>query len=64
MTWPAAAHAEDAAAIVSAQGDGASIWYMGVCVWREGAETFPAGESYDAVAEVIHSRIDGSEGES
>jgi hypothetical protein len=45
--------AEDAAAIVAIYGDGAEIRIghkKTDCVWREGSEVQPAGESFDQVA--------------
>lgn len=53
-------HVEDAAVIVSVQGNGASIrlkhrktWTL----WMEGAELQPAGESYDFVATTANERL-------
>jgi hypothetical protein len=41
-------HGELAAAVVSVLGDGATVRTAGgQVVWREGAEEFPAGDSYD-----------------
>ena len=52
------AHAEDAAALVGILGSGAKVvWENLVTVWTEGAEAFSASESYDAAAEVMHTRI-------
>lgn len=50
-------HAEDAAALVSLYGDGATI-RVGHrrTVWTEGAELQSAAESYDYVALVVGSR--------
>ena len=48
---------EDAAALVSLLGHGATIRYSRRVVWREGKEEFDAGESYDSVAVVIRERI-------
>lgn len=54
-------HAEDAAAIVALNGDGATIRYGHAkrdIVWTEGeAGDGAAAESYDHVAEVAHQRI-------
>jgi hypothetical protein len=52
-------HGEDAAAIVAGSGDGATIRLgHSRVVWREGAESFVAGESYDGVANLIAERIE------
>jgi hypothetical protein len=54
-------HGEDAAAIVAGYGDGATIrdgHSKRDIVWTEGAESFPAGESYDGVALLIAERIE------
>lgn len=51
---------EDAAALVGALGDGNTIRDGHLArntVWTEGAEAFPASESYDGVREVIASRV-------
>lgn len=51
---------EDAACLVALYGDGASIRFghsKGRTVWTEGAEEFPAGESYDRVAALIFERL-------
>lgn len=51
-------HGEDAAAIVAGYGEGATIRFgHSRVLWREGAESFPAGESYDGVAEAIAERV-------
>lgn len=53
-------YAEDAAMIVAAYGDGAKVRYdstNGRVVWHEGHETTFAADSYDEVANVIHTRI-------
>ena len=52
-------YGEDAAAVVSCYGDGAKIRHrdrMGRVLWHEGAESFPAAESYDMVAATIAKR--------
>jgi len=50
-------YGEDAAAVVATYAEGATIRYgHRRVVWTEGAETFPAGESYDGVAQVIYER--------
>lgn len=51
----------DAAALVSLYGDGATIRHghrKTDAVWTEGAESQPAGESYDFVAETVHARLE------
>lgn len=53
-------YGEDAAALVAVYGDGATIRYghsRAHIVWNEGTESFPAGESYDGVAQLIQERI-------
>lgn len=53
-------YGEDAACLAAMYGDGATIrdgHNSKNCVWKEGAEEFPAGESYDRVAELIQERI-------
>jgi len=50
-------HAEDAAALVSVWTGGEVRWRHKNVVWREGAETFPAGESFDRAAEIMRQRI-------
>lgn len=53
-------HPEDAAAIVNIRGDGSTIrdgHGKSDIVWTEGAESKPAGESYDFVAETVFDRI-------
>ena len=52
------AYAEDAAGVVALYGEGATIRFGPLVVWREGKETQPAGESYDYVAEMVHARAD------
>ncbi len=50
-------YAEDAAALVSVQGNGASISYRhGRKLWIEGHEAIPAGESYDTVSVTVEAR--------
>ncbi len=49
-------YGEDAAALV-ALGGGEVRWGHSTVVWREGFETFSAGESYDGAARVMHERI-------
>ena len=52
-------HAEDAAAIVAAYGEGATIRANHKRVlWLEGKEKDTAGNSYDIVAETVYSRTD------
>ena len=48
----------DAATIVALNGDGSEIRYRhdGPVLWREGREEFPAGESFDRLAEVARAR--------
>ena len=58
--------AEDAAAIVAAYGDGATIRYgHRKVVFREGSEGASAGDSYDAsydaVAAIVYSRAGGEQ---
>lgn len=48
-------HAEDAAALVSLSGGMVKLGH-GLVVWREGAEEFSAGESYDGAAQIMHDR--------
>lgn len=51
-------HIEDAAVLVAARGDGATIRRQhGKPLWTEGAEAFPAGESYDRVFDVVMQRV-------
>jgi len=54
-------HVEDAAALVSIYGDGATIRDGATSsrrtVWTEGRETISAGESYDTVASTVWERI-------
>ena len=51
-------HAEDAAAIVAAYGDGAKISYRrDFTAWHEGKEEGAASESYDIVRRVCHRRL-------
>ncbi len=51
-------YAEDAAALVSLLGEGATIRVGGnaQALWTEGEERQPAGESYDHVRDVVHAR--------
>ena len=52
-------HIEDAAAVVALYNEGATIrWMHSKIVWKEGAENFPASESYDEVARIVTERID------
>lgn len=51
-----AKYGEDAAAFVSHLGDGAKVKVNGRIVWREGAEEFLAGESFDDTAATMESR--------
>lgn len=51
-------YAEDAAALVSFQGEGATIKYDGAVVWKEGAEDQEAAESYDGARDKMHARIE------
>ncbi len=69
MTWKvyreneymaACKYPEDAAVLVSAMGEGATIRHghsKKDTVWTEGSETFSAGESYDGVAEIAWRRL-------
>ena len=55
--------AGSAAAVVSLAGEGATIRNGHAkknTIWTEGAETQPAAESYDFVAQVIHDRTTAS----
>lgn len=58
-------HLEDAACLVALYGNGATIrnpWTgHSKALWREGAEAFPAGESYDRVAMVVDARCHNKE---
>ena len=48
-------YAEGAAALVAAEPSDAEVRYRHrLVVWREGAEAFGAGESYDRAAQVMH----------
>ncbi len=50
-------HVEDAAALAALNGNGTTIRAgHSVILWTEGAESQPAGESYDFVAEVAEQR--------
>ena len=52
-------HVEDAAVLVAALGNGATIrgdHTKRSTYWTEGRESFSAAESYDRVAEVVHKR--------
>ncbi len=51
-------HAEDAACLVAAYGEGAKIKKNGKVVWDESNEDFAAEESYDQVAAVCHRRAE------
>ena len=53
-------YASDAAILVDAYGEGTSIRFGRKCVWLEGSEDQPAGESYDHLCEVVHARIVGA----
>lgn len=54
-----AKYAVDAAALVSLQGDGATVKHKhGKIIWREGGEEISAGESYDRAVRIMHRRID------
>lgn len=51
---------EAAAALVAFYGEGATVRYEHRHkVWREGAETVSAGDSYDEAAETMLERING-----
>jgi hypothetical protein len=53
-------YGEDAAALVSINGEGATIragHSKKDIVWTEGSEAFEAGNSYDSVAKLISERI-------
>ena len=51
-------HPEDAAAIISSYGRGATIRYRHRrLLWEEGKEIIPAGESYDRVNEIVTARL-------
>lgn len=51
-------HADDAAVLVSALGDGASVHHAcGIRVWLEGYDG-KAGESFDAAATTMCERVD------
>lgn len=52
-------HYEDAACLVASYGDGAEVRYghnKRRLLWREGAEEFSAGESYDRAGAVMRKR--------
>jgi hypothetical protein len=50
---------EEAACLVAFLGDGATIRAgHDTVLWTEGAEDQPAAESFDHVADVVHSRLD------
>lgn len=54
-------HIEDAAAIISAYGEGATLrWGHRKCdtFWIEGEECAEAGDSYDRVARIVGKRFD------
>ena len=51
-----------AAAVVSLLGEGATVRLGHTkrsIIWREGQEAIPAGESYDAAAHTMTSRVSG-----
>lgn len=51
-------HLEDAAVLVSVQGEGATIRYgHDAAIWIEGSEGWSAGESYDQTARVCEDRV-------
>jgi hypothetical protein len=50
-------YAEDAAAFVAFLGEGATISNGPHLLWTEGEEDQPASESYDHVANVVHTRL-------
>ena len=52
-------YVEDAAVLISANMGGTirNGHAKANILWTEGAEDFPAGESYDGVAQVVHQRI-------
>lgn len=53
------AYAEDAAALVALGWSGGIVKYgHSRVVWTEGKELFPAGESYDRAAQVMHERVE------
>ena len=50
-------YSEDAAALVSCNGEGGTIRHgHGKVLWTEGAESFSAGDSYDETARVVMER--------
>lgn len=51
-------YAEDAAAFAALVRGSVVKYDHRVLVWTEGAEAFPAGESYDRAAEIMHARRD------
>lgn len=54
-------HLEDAAAFVAFRGNGSCIREghdKRFTLWTEGSEAFPAGESYDRAALVMHERLE------
>lgn len=51
-------YAEDAAAVIAATGSGEVRHGHRVVVWREGREGFPAGDSFDRAAQVMHGHLD------
>lgn len=52
-------HFEDAAALVSLNGNGSQVkWHhSGWVLWTEGAEDIPAGESYDRAGLLMAERL-------
>lgn len=50
-------YAEDAAALVALGGDCLIKYDHRTVVWKEGAEPFSAGESYDRAADWMHYRV-------
>ena len=51
-------HIEDAAMLVGAYGQGAKIKFgHSMIVWTEGSEAAKASDSFDAVAQVVSTRI-------
>jgi len=55
-------YAEDAAVVVANYQNG-TVKMAGRIVWREGRETFHAGESYDTAARIMYDRFDAHQRE-
>lgn len=55
-------HAEDAALLAAAYGDGSIIQAKGIVVWKEGTEGVSAADNYDNTRDVIVLRLRGVAG--